>query len=193
MIRLYCAALILLGFPCRLIAQASTAFVFPGDRIRIHRSGSPEKENETARFVASRGDTLIVQLRSGLDTERVVGRVTAVSIGRRHLAGRGALTGLLIGAGGGAAAGYIWPGNCANVFGGTNGPSRTCAGEVATDMSILFGLAGLIVGTTVGAIATTDRWADVDARGPAPARVSLHGSVTGDRHREAHLGLTITR
>ena len=193
MIRLYCAALILLGVPCRLIAQANTPFVFPGDRIRIHRTDAPEKENETARFLASRGDTLIVQLRSGLDTERVVGRVVAVSIGRRHLAGRGALTGLLVGAVGGAMGGYIWPGNCANAFGGTNGSNPGCAGDVATGMSILLGLTGLIVGTTVGAIATTDRWVNVDARGPAPARVSLQGWVTGDRHREARLGLTIKR
>ena len=192
MVRLYCAALILLGFPCRLIGQVSTAFVFPGDRIRIHRTGSPEKENETARFLASRGDTLIVQLRSGVDTERVVGRV-AVSIGRRHLVGSGALTGLLIGAGAGAAGGYIWPGKCANAFGGTSGSNAGCAGETATEMSVLLGLTGLIVGTSVGAIATTDRWLDVDARGPAPARASLHGSVTADRHREVRLGVTITR
>jgi len=109
------------------------------------------------------------------------------------LAGRGALTGLLVGAVGGAMGGYIWPGNCANAFGGTNGSNPGCAGDVATGMSILLGLTGLIVGTTVGAIATTDRWVDVDTRGFAPSRPSLHGSVTADRHGEVHLGMTITR
>lgn len=194
MIRLLCAALILLGFPCRLIGQVSVALIVaPGDRIKIHRSGSPENKRETARFRASRGDTLIVQLETRPDTERVVGTIAAVVRGKQHRTGTGALAGLLIGAAGGAAGGYIWTGNCANAFGGTNGPSRTCAGDVATAMSILFGLTGLIVGTTVGAIATTDRWVDVDPRGFSQSRTSVHGLVTTDRNRELHLGLTVTR
>ncbi len=152
------AAVCVLGAPEAAQAQQEPA-LSPGHRIRVVSVDRGQKPYE-ASVVALRSDTLV--LRRGLPGgHEVVGLPLAsierleVTAGTKSNAGKGALTGGIVGGALGLVIGLA-------AWGGSDGGDFLEFGPEAVPVSMAFlGGAGAILGTFIGALSHTDRWAPV--------------------------------
>ena len=139
----------------------------PGARVRVTHCGplavySGRKRTDCrttqGNLVAMTSDSVV--LNAGASNERLsvprdlMTRLRVTS-GQRGRAGRGALIGTLVGVGAGAGFGIA---SCAMLETGCYEPPT---GAVALGTGIFGGIAGVLVGATVGAFIKTDRWEEV--------------------------------
>jgi hypothetical protein len=161
--------------PLVTIASQELPPVKPGDRVRA-TAPTLSLSPFVGTVVAFQADSLMVQRDTG--TWRVsLASLTRldVSQGRRSHAGLGAGIGLLVGAGVGAAIGS----GCHAVV----VPVSSEGGCIAVGAAV-FGGAGALIGAVTGALARTERWAEVP-------RDRLRVSLTSDRAGALRLGATL--
>ncbi len=137
--------------PDGVIAQDTLA-VKVGTRVRVT---APELDLDKydGTVVAVRGDTLTV------GTVQVpLASVTRLDVhqGRKGNGGKGAIIGTLVGLPTGLALGVFYQQACSN----SSDIGQTCLGLVPIG-AVAVGLAGALVGGTVGALMKTDRWSEV--------------------------------
>jgi hypothetical protein len=131
-------------------AQQATTGLVPGRRIRIHQSGVKPLAGE---FVSMGSDGIRLTT-SPADTQLVPkADITGVDLsqGTKSKAGSGAVTGLLVGAAGGALLGVA---GCSGDESGWVTPGQ-CAGAGA----LVFGALGAGIGALLGSGKRTDKWA----------------------------------
>jgi hypothetical protein len=145
-----------------------------GDRIRI-TAASYGLENRTARVVNVRSDSLFLHIAPAETLAVALAGVTRldVSFGRRRYPLQGAGIGSLIGVTSGVLIGYASGDDPPGWFAFT-------AGEKAVLAGVGLGLTGLVVGTVVGLLKTSDRWMSVPL-GAAEASPRLQVSRGGAR------------
>jgi hypothetical protein len=149
--RIYLPAVLLVVPFATTIAQEQVPPPEPGERVRV-QSCTPVCQEIEGTCEAMERDTLLVRTAEQEAPVPIpVGSLLKVEVqrGQRRATLRGATTGLLVGAGGGALAGGI--GDC---------------GEWEQSACILigagfFGVAGLFVGGFIGSLVETDRWEEV--------------------------------
>lgn len=151
-----------------------------GDRIRITAPPSA-LDNRTARVLSARSDSLLLQVAPSETLSVALADVTRleVSTGRRRYTLRGAGIGTLIGVASGALIGYASGDDEPGFFALTKGDKAVIA-------SVGLGVAGLVVGTLVGALTVSDRWTSVPLGG-AVATPSVQIGRGG-----ARLGLAVS-
>lgn len=146
-------------------SQQDTSGLVPGRRIRIHQRNN---QKLVGRFVSMDSASLAMVTKPG-DTAQVARSTIAgldLSDGTKSKAGRGALTGLLIGAAVGALAGL------------------GCEGEVAgvcmAGGALVVGALGAGVGALIGSGSRTDKWEPTawptlsfQPNGPEGAQIAL--------------------
>jgi hypothetical protein len=136
-----------------------------GDRVRITAT-SYGLENRTARVANVRSDSLFLHVAPAETLAVALAGVARldVSFGRRRYPLQGAGIGSLIGVTSGALIGYASGDDPPGWFSLT-------AGEKAVLAGVGLGLTGLVVGTVVGLLKTSDRWISVplDVAKPTPS------------------------
>ena len=140
-----------------------------GDRIRI--TAAPNAlDNRIASVLSVRGDSLILHVALAPTKTLAVARADVtrleVSTGRSRHAGRGAGIGALVGVTSGAFMGYTSGDDRRGWF-------RFTAEEKAVGYGVGLGVAGLVIGTVVGALHVTDRWTSVPLGSAAEATPRL--------------------
>ena len=154
-------------------AQQDTTGLVPGRRIRVHQQDNhtlvgnfASMDSASLALVTTAGDTVQVPRGdiAGLD----------LSQGSKSNAGKGALTGLLIGAAGGALIGVASSSADDGDF------IDFSAGEYAVGIGAVFGVLGAGVGALIGSGSRSDKWAptawptlSVLPAGPDGHRVAL--------------------
>lgn len=137
-----------------------------GDRVRITAT-SYGLENRTARVANVRSDSLFLHVAPAETLAVALAGVTRldVSFGRRRYPLQGAGIGSLIGVTSGVLIGY------ASGDDPPGGWFAFTAGEKAVLAGVGLGLTGLVVGTVVGLLKTSDRWISVplDVAKPTPS------------------------
>ena len=133
-------------------AQQDTTGLVPGRRIRVHQQGNQKlvgnfvsMDSASLAMVTSIGDTVLVPRHdiAGLD----------LSQGTKSNAGKGAITGLLVGGGLGVALGLA-------AASSTEGSIlESSPGAYAAGSGLLFGALGAGVGALIGSGQRTDKWA----------------------------------
>ncbi len=154
-IRAINTALLISASGCAVATQAIPTLT-PGARVRAWNS-QPADERFVGTLLEIRGDTLSLQGEGRADTTRILRTAVTrldISAGQMRHTGRGAARGFLIGGAVGALAGFlIEPGTCYFDSG--------CR-ELDALVGGAFGAGtGLLIGTVVGAITTSDRWQEV--------------------------------
>jgi hypothetical protein len=107
-----------------------------------------------------------------------------VKVGSRHPVVRGALIGLVAGAGAGAILGYAVPGTeewCGPsiLILSSQAPTYSCGSgelprrESATIVGFLGGIVGLGIGAAVGTTLDPDRWSPIDLRAGVTPRIGI--------------------
>jgi len=146
---LACALLVCAGTD--LVAQAQPVDLVPGRRIRVHRQ---TQSTLIGALLSVSSDTLTM-ITTGPDTVAVARstiRRVDVAVGTKSQAGKGAVTGLLIGGLGGALLGVASSGSDDGDFLDA-GPA-----EWAVSGAVFFGAIGAGVGALIGSGHRTDRW-----------------------------------
>lgn len=154
---LFLLMLAVAGIPSALAQEASS--VNRGDRVRIVSSDRGDRPY-TATVQAVRPDTLFVRRERPGGHESVglpvgsIGRLE-VSVGTRSNAGKGAVTGAIVGGALGLVIGIAaWAGSEEGEF--------LEVGPEAVPVSMAFlGGGGAILGTLIGALSSSDQWAPV--------------------------------
>jgi len=172
------AAIVLIPFRG---ASAQTLQPRPGDRVRITAT-SVGLTNQVARVQSVRNDTLILRLR-GDETQTVplaaVSHLELSTRRTRHTL-QGAGIGGLVGAGIGLVGGYASGDDDPNQF-----MAMSAGGKAALGAMVL-GVAGLAIGSVVGALHVTDQWTSLPL-GDTRAAPNLELGTRG-----ARLGLSIS-
>ena len=145
-----------------------------GTRIRITATPYALK-NRTARVLSVRNDSLLLQVAPADTLAVALAGVTQldVSTGRRRHTLQGAGIGALAGVASGALLGFA---------DGDDPPGflSMTASEKAALGGATLGVAGLVIGTVVGALKVSDRWTSVPI-GAAPVTPSLQVGRSGAR------------
>jgi len=133
-------------------AQQDTAGLVPGRRIRVHQQGN---QKLVGSFVSMDSASLAIVTNVG-DTVRVPrGSIDGLDLsqGTKSNAGKGALTGLLIGGLGGVIIGVAASGSDDDEF------FDFSAGTWAAGIGLTFGALGAGIGALIGSGQRTDKWA----------------------------------
>jgi hypothetical protein len=133
-------------------AQQDTTGLVPGRRIRIHQEGN---QKLVGSFVAMDSASLAMVTTAG-DTVRVPrSNVTGLDLsqGTKSNAGKGAITGLLIGGGVGIVLGLAASSDAEGSF------FDVGAGTWAAGSGLFFGAVGAGIGALIGSGSRSDKWA----------------------------------
>jgi hypothetical protein len=157
-------AALVVAAPFTLLAQQQSLLA-PGDRVRV-TAPSIGVHEQVCTFSALRRDTAVV-MEGGRLLALPLASVTKLEVyrGRRSRAGKGAVTGLLVGTGAGVLLGVL---DLAQEEGG--------AEYVLLGWAGLGGGAGALLGALVGAVIRADRWEPVRLY---PVRVGLTSQRNG--------------
>jgi hypothetical protein len=160
-----------------LASSSASQTVQTGSRVRVVASSLPGGVG-VGHVIAVSGDSLIVDRdRSGGVARLARGDVSSiqVSAGRHRHTGRGALLGVLIGAGSGAVVGAVTWAPCT---GFCLLEPQTRAANAALGAGV-FGTMGALVGTVAGALSVSDQWQNVTVRPTVGLNRSEHGADAG--------------
>lgn len=144
------------------MAEAQLAELQPGTRVRVR--GADIAGRLQGVVLTRVGDSLTIARPSGPPLPSTIGTLSQVEISRGKSRGRGALRGLIWGAGIGAVFGLI-PVDDAEC---DRDPSAYGCGSRAESM-VLSALGGSMIGVPIGAIIGVERWVPLSM----PARISL--------------------
>jgi len=133
-------------------AQQDTTGLVPGRRIRVHQHNNKKL---VGSFVAMDSASLAMVTNAGVTVRVPRGDVAGLDLsqGTKSNAGKGALTGLLIGAAGGALIGVASSSADDGDF------IDLSAGEYAVGIGAVFGVLGAGVGALIGSGSRSDKWA----------------------------------
>jgi hypothetical protein len=161
---------LLLTLPSFAQAQQDTTGLVPGRRIRVHQ---PNNRTVVGNFVAMDSTSLGLETSLGDTLQIARAGITGVdlSVGTKSQAGKGAVTGLLIGGAAGVVIGLAASGSDdGELF--DFGPGTWAAGS-----GLFFGAVGAGVGALIGAGNHTDRW----EKAALPAVVVIPNRQAGTR------------
>lgn len=152
--------LVLACFALIVFASASTSqTIQPGSRVRVVALSLPGVV-EVGKVIATDPDSLIVERERSRGVARLARTDVSsveVSAGHHRNAGRGAILGLLIGAGGGAVLGAMTWEPCTG-FCFLEPDTRSASAALGAGV---FGTLGALIGTVAGALNVSDEWQSV--------------------------------
>lgn len=163
-----------------VMAQQQGTELATGARVRL--TSPTLKNQQVVRIVSVGSDTVVFRSDATPETRRLALRdisVVETSLGERRRTGRGAVIGLLAGAVIGGIAGYQAHDACDDAFPTalTGCLSPVGAGGSAAILGVVGGAAGLLIGSSIGWLAKSEKWQRVPFNGRSASVVPSHGGV----------------